>query len=326
MNEDYVGIFKGTVSVDQNEGEYMPVRLTEKQFCRYKRIPRCVFPYASAGIKMEFVTDTEEISFSYLYTAAWTHFEGNIPTFDIYVNGVLKNILPIETDRKNQWINLSVKLCKENERNKITVYFPHNAAIKIKNISIGDFGTSDPKKRRLLVMGDSISQGLMGNTSSLTYAEIYARFFDMEILNQSVGGDCFDEEAIDENINYEPTDVIVALGTNDVAFYNDYDLIEVNAKKYLEKIHTLYNNCDVTVVTPPGQLSWDKTDKNRAEMLKRIREFISGECVKHGFYVLRGHELLPENQRFYIDDTHPNDLGFSQYAVNLIKAKLSRLT
>ena len=59
------GLFKGIVSVREENGFIMPLRLTEKQLERYKGIPRCCYPYATAGIKLDFITDADEIGFIY---------------------------------------------------------------------------------------------------------------------------------------------------------------------------------------------------------------------------------------------------------------------
>lgn len=318
----YKEIFKGAVSVHEKDGVYTPLRLTDKQLERYKGIPRCVFPRASAGIKMEFITNAEKISFSYIYNEIWTFYDGNIPTIDIYVNGQLSEIINIDMNGRGRKIGVECLIGKEKDKNTVTVYFPHNAAVSVCDIEIGNFSPVPERKRKLLVFGDSISQGLMGNTSSLSYVEVYARFFDMEVLNQSVGGDCYDAAAIDAGLTYKPTDVIVALGTNDAAFYNDYDLISDNMEQYLPKIQELYGNCDVTVITPPVQLVWREKDKERDELLKRIAVKAEELCKKCGFECISGAELLPQHQRFYTDDTHPNDLGFLSYAVNLIGRKL----
>ena len=322
MIETYTDIFKGVVSVAEENGVYTPFRLTQKQLERYKGLPKCPFSNACAGIKMEFITDAHEISFGYTYRSIWTHFEGNTPTFDFYVNGVFADAIKIEMDKLGEKLYMSFKFEKELAENKITVYLPHNAAVSIFDLSIGNYTLPAEKKRKLLVLGDSISQGLMGDTSSVSYTENYARFFDMEILNLSVGGDCYDETAIDEELPYKPTDIIIALGTNDVAMICDYELIVANMKKYMNKISSLYPDCDITVITPPAQLTWEETDIEKHKMIEDFRGAIRLESEKYGFLCLDAKKLLPAAQRFYTDDAHPNDSGFSQYALNLIKAKL----
>ena len=39
----------------------------------------------------------------------------------------------------------------------------------------------------------------------------------------------------------------------------------------------------------------------------------------YGFDIVDGYKIIPANCDFYADDLHPNDLGFSTYAQNLIK-------
>lgn len=322
MGNSFKNIFKGVVTVDENEGVYTPYRLTNAQLERYKHKPRCPFSKACAGIKMEFITAQREISFSYLCRSVWTHFEGNVPTFDFYVNDIFYRTVEIEKDRLNERFFVKISIDGGKDENKITIYFPHNAAVSVSDIDIGVYKCTADKERKLLVYGDSISQGLMGNTSSMSYTENYARFFDMNILNLSVGGDVFDEEAIDEKLNYAPTDVIVALGINDAEMITDFELIGKSIKKYLAKIKRLYSLCNVMVITPTVQLSWREKGCEKHKILEEIRSLLRSESKKYGFLCVEGEKLLPAEKRFYIDDTHPNDLGFSQYALNLIKEQL----
>lgn len=321
MSADILKIFKGAVRVDKNGGVYTPYRLTNAQLERYAKKPLCPFSKASAGIKMEFITDRDEISFGYLYKCVWTHFDGNVPTFDIYADGVLQKIANIEMNKPNERLYIKTRLCGGGEK-CVTVYFPHNAFVSVFDIDIGNFKCVPERKRRLLVYGDSVSQGLMGNTSSISYVENYARFFDMDVLNLSVGGEVFDEEAIDENLCYLPTDVIVALGINDAAMIADFDVIGENIKKYLAKINRIYKKCFVTVIAPTVQLTWLCEDKAEHKILDSIRNLLFAQCEKYGFFFADGRKLLPADRRFYTDDTHPNDSGFSQYALNLIKEQI----
>ena len=66
-----------------------------------------------------------------------------------------------------------------------------------------------------------------------------------------------------------------------------------------------------------------KTTVPNIGTLPRVRERIRQEAEKYpGFTVLEGLELMPHLPEYFADTPalHPNDLGFSQFAMNLYRA------
>lgn len=310
-------VFKGVVQVREENGMYTPLRLTDRQLARYREIPRCCYPYATAGIKLEFVTDAPVISFGYQYGATWTFWEDAIPQFDVYENDLLTDIFPFELESAAP-VQMVRYTRRERAPSKITVYFPHNAELRVCTLSLGNCTPTPAKDRRLLVLGDSISQGLMGNSASLCYTALVERFFDFELLNQSVGGDCFDADALDPALPFQPTDVLVALGTNDVFFLKDLPVIRQNIAAYFVRVRELYGAARVRFVTPPFLTDAEEIPNEFGMVLEVSRE-IERKCREYGWQCVDGMKLVPHHPRFFSDHAHPNDLGFAQYALHLIR-------
>ncbi|MHB1152390.1 MAG: SGNH/GDSL hydrolase family protein [Eubacteriales bacterium] len=309
---DFCDIFKGTVQVRCENGIYTPLRFTDKQFARYKDIPRCCYPYASSGVKMEFITDEPCIKFTYNFGAVWL-FNGQ-PTFDIYENDGLNQIVYGITDSSPHEITYNRLHVGSS---KITIYLPVDAETYISGIKIGNYMITEPRAKKLLLLGDSISQGLMVRYSSLCYAALIERYYHFDMLNQGVGGDIYDATALDETLPFNPDYVIIALGTNDVYFIDDYDVIQTNINDYYEKINKLYGTKKVIVITPPYQVGIEN-NPHTYELLKKITDKIILQASVYHFDVVCGFDLVPHDPAFFTDPAHPNDLGFSQYAFNLI--------
>lgn len=309
---DFSDIFKGTVQVRYENGVYTPLRFTDKQLTRYKDIPRCCYPYASSGIKMEFITDAPCIQFTYTFGAVWL-FNGQ-PTFDIYENGILNQIVYGITDSSPHEITYNRRSA---ESSTITIYLPVDAETQLSDIGIGNYTLTEPKAKKLLLLGDSISQGLMVRYSSLCYAALIERYCHFDMLNQSVGGDIYDVTALDEALPFDPDVVIIALGTNDVYFVDDYDVIQTNIDAYYEKINKIYGNKKVIVITPPYQTGIEN-NIHTYDLLKKVTDKIIRQASVYHFDVVCGFDLVPHDPAFFTDPAHPNDLGFSQYAFNLI--------
>lgn len=315
-------LFFGIEFLKVSDGYIYPYRLTESQLKRYKKMPKCPFPRTCAGIKAAFSTDAEKISFEYIRSKFWVYYEGNVPKFEIWVDGSFFGEFEIDISEDTSKGEVVFLVGKPNVSKNIEIYFPHNAEIGVKNLKFGNFVPLARREKRLLVMGDSISQGLMGNTSSFCYTEQLANFFDMEILNKSVGGDCFDYTAIERG-SFEPTHVLTALGTNDVAFAEsaeDFARIDLNIRKYLEKALEVYKGAEFALVTAPYHLSWCVGDDFRRGLLMNVREAAERHARELGIFVIDGFSMVPHTKKFYADDAHPNDAGFERYAFNIIKA------
>ena len=311
-------LFRGVVGVRHEDGFFLPLRFTEKQYLRYLDIPRCPYPYATAGVELDFYTDADSISFRYSTKEIWNWWEKGDPSFDLYENGEFAAFYPISSEGGT----VTYRCRSAAAKKRITVYFPGNAAVAVAPISIGTAVPTPERKRKFLILGDSISQGLMGNSASFSYTQQVKRFFDADMLNASVGGDCFDVTALDPDNGFIPTDVIVALGTNDTFFLKDHAIIVPNMKAYLELVKTLYADAEITVISPPWLTDGETTSKEQYQSILRFSEEIYEKATSLGFRYVDGGAMVPHDARFFSDTAHPNDLGFSQYALHLIKRLL----
>lgn len=311
---DYTNIFHGAVNIKRDGDSYFPLRYTDAQLARYKAIPRCCYPYASSNVTMKFTTDAPEISFVCDFGQVW-RFNGE-PTVDIYENGVLRRIISAQAGASV--INARYERMYER-RSELCVYLPFDAETRIEGIEIGDYSPVSEKPKKLLIFGDSIAQGLMVRCSSLGWASIIERFYGVELLNQSVGGDTFDYTAPDPALAFKPDAIIVALGTNDAVFYTDGGEITANIEAYFNRLAEIYPNTPVTLITPPYQLCLEERT-SVFELVKLITRELYRQGEARGMKVVNGFELVAHDPLFFTDQAHPNDLGASQYAINLINS------
>ena len=83
-------LISGAIEFEETDLGLVPRRFTAEQINIYKNYDlRLLRAYTSAGIKMDFITDAESVSFSYI---AYVEFSAQLYKmyyFDIYVNGVL---------------------------------------------------------------------------------------------------------------------------------------------------------------------------------------------------------------------------------------------
>lgn len=316
---DIKSIFKGCVDIVTDENGFMtPERFTKKQLAHYKKLNNEMYARAPAGTIAEFFTSADEISFSYTVHKALTPFSDLLtPTFDVYEDDVLVESLPLPNRESDEVLKAKHK-CEQSGTKKITVVFPCNAVISVGNFDIGDFEPTENRPRRFLILGDSISQGLLQNTATNNYPFMLRRFFDADILNQSVGGDTMKTNVPDAT-GFAPTDIIIALGTNDMAFTCDIDETKKDIEKYYDLVQELYPDARKIVVSPPW-LADSKTNNGRFQLLLKICEAEEAAAQRRNWLYVDGQKNVPHTRHYFSDEVHPNDLGFAHYSLNLISA------
>lgn len=127
-----------------------------------------------------------------------------------------------------------------------------------------------------------------------------------DYMNLSVGGEIYRAAALDEDVHFSPTHIIVALGTND--FYSNItpNMIKFNASSYLQEIKVIYPNIPVTVIAPFGNIPGEYYDaiKEAADPL--------------GYDTIDGTTLISKNASSWNkDQVHPSSAGFNEITASL---------
>ena len=317
MADQYSQLFHGCIDVEKRDAGYLAKRFTPKQFERYTKMPWCIYPYCTAGVFMEFVTDAEEISFDYFFSVLF--FPQII--FDIFENGVYMSFVREPDCSLSGHVTYKKKTAGLV---KFRIYLPYNGETHISNIQFGDFKpTVDERRNKLLVYGDSISQGLMGTHPYMSYVPLLSDTIDADYLNLSVGGDLFDYTMIDTELPFRPTAIIVALGANDLPFVGDYQKIKVNIERYFAVLKEAYPNIPINVISPIWQTDIERfeteEERDKYKLFMQIYDKVVEESDKAGCNTIRGLELMPHVPEYFTDHAHPNDIGFLQYALNLMR-------
>jgi hypothetical protein len=299
-------VWKGCRWIEYNGEELTPLRFFPERLRAYSACD--VKPYARCpvGVRLDFTTCRPEISFHFRRVKQFL----GAAAFDIYENMRMRETVVIAQDEGDVRYRRN-----EQEASRITVYFPSNAELWLSRLNLGEaIPVKEEKEPLMLVLGDSISQGLFAMHPSLSWVPIVARQKGWRVLNLSVGGDRFDADWLDAGV-CEPQWIVVALGTNDFSFEQDDVLIDKMMKAYFCKLEEIYPGVPVWVITPPWVSGLSEKDKKRYEGL---RQRIELEARSRGCSVIDGYTLIPPLADFFTDEAHPNDLGFSQYAINFL--------
>ena len=316
-------LLKGAVSV-QNEDEWLCLyRFTEKQSNYYfEKTPDTLYlkTRTSAGVKLDFVTDADKISFDFRVrtTCGRTFY-----SFDLYVDGVFCDELYVMNLISKSSGTVSFSLPEGAHR--ITIYFPNLMRTDVKNVILDgeSFAEPVPSKMKILCLGDSITQGYDAYHSSLSYVNRISEALDAEILNQALGAEVFDEKILDEELPFDPDLITIAYGTNDWAVLESKEQFLTGAENFFKKIKNIYPDKKIVYISPIWRGDYQRPFGTQDTAVGGFEESVKALQMlakENGLFVVDGIPLTPHHSDFFADQfLHPNDLGFGFYAENLLR-------
>ncbi len=264
----------------------------------------------TGGVRLEFKTDSENISFDYI--ASCSHERAN--TVDLYVDNVLTCVYKIEENLKG-----SVHFTLPRGEKTVTIYLPGESIFKIKNFEIdGNYKTVKDKRPKLLVIGDSITQGAGPEIASLSYINILNREYKYSILDQGIGGYRYEAKDLMLIDEFKPDKIMVALGTN----YYDVGIKESHGYDYEQAVIDFYKRLNELYPDTPKlvfTILYRTRDLDEAR-LEWCRNVIKRESLKYqGTIVIDGARLMPNDPVSLSDGIHPSTYGSIMLSKNLIK-------
>ena len=249
----------------------------------------------TTGVRLDFETDSKFFAFGIK--------KGN--RFEYLIDGVYQGTLAsprIELDAP----------CR------ITLVFPSHDIGIIDNVELSDGASVTRHKfdRKILFIGDSITQGWNAGIDTLSYAYRTSFALNAESIIQGVGGAYYHASTFADS-GFDPEAVIVAYGTNDVHHFKTKEDMTEQLRLYLGKVKETYKKSKIYAISP----IWVSggSEEMRMGNLWECYELIADEIEKCGIKHIPGLELVPHDTKFFADALHPNADGFGEYAENLVK-------
>lgn len=233
---------------------------------------------------------------------------------DVWVNDTLVHHAGADHFDANTVDTLHLNL--DGKENRIRAYLPTLVAATVHSVSLSDGAAIRPHcpRRRILMHGDSITQGFNAKYPSSCYANALGRYYDAEIVNQGIAGACFFADVVEQvgdNFDF----ITVAYGTNDWRKKEGTD-IEPDTDAFMQRLKAAYPNTPVFVILPLWRT--DFLSPYRAGDFRQCRALIGRLAKKQGFHVLDDFDMVPHDKRFFHDERlHPNEYGFYLYARRL---------
>ncbi len=322
----------GAVRVYEMNGEVCLYRLTTAQQEVYRdengynaRV------FSSAGMRLDFLTDSENffLKVNTLKSASRSFF-----SYDVFVNGEYWDSLdnfsgkpmpqnyteyefPLGEYSKNFSLGKDIK--------QVTVYMPWSVATRIREIEIDDncFIKGLKCEKKMLVFGDSISQGYDALRSYNRYAGRIAQSLGAQEFNKAIGGDIFNPKLAQNKDSFEPDYISVAYGTNDWSLCTKEEFT-ANAFAFFAELRKNYPKAKIFAITPIWRADWTELRPlgNFFELSGEIKKATEGLDIE----VIDGFSLIPADTSLFSDGyLHPNDKGFDLYFNSLYGEIMKKL-
>ena len=310
-NEELKKYICGAVHFDEKDG-LIPYRFTKEKMASADDPARKIRHSTGTGIKIEFYSDTEELSFNY---TAFIEFVSGIYKqyfFDIYADGNLvlhQGEKEVSEDRSG---TINVKFKQGNK--KITIYLPGSCAVNITDFSISKNATISPVSydSKTIFFGDSITHAAYVDFPSLTYANRVSRKMNYYTVNQAIGGDVFSKYHLDHLPKMDFDTVFVAYGTNDWRWANDSSPERIET--FFSILNDLYADASKYVILPIWRADLNENTEFTYSF-EDIRKMVKDTASKYKMNVLDVFDLIPHDPKLYYDEyLHPNEMGFLYYA------------
>lgn len=334
LNFDQIcSICLGTVRAKETEDGVRLYRFTEEQEEIYKQTNISFYnkSLATAGMKLYFETDSRSLFLKVNVTPGATR---NYFCFDIMADGKPVGYLDNYSDMTlpRDYTKIQYSLGEFSKRfelgegtKKLCIYLPWSVAVEIRELSLDENAFFKPIKpaKKLLLFGDSITQGYDALHPSKRYAARLAEVFDAEEINKGIGGERFFPALAENRDDFEPDYISVAYGTNDWNRSKEEDF-KNRCQAFFAALSKNYPKAQIFTITPIWRKDYaeprDFGDFGRvAEDIENIvSNFKNIKCI-HGF------EFVPQDENYFGDlRLHPNDTGFDHYFQNLYEQMTRR--
>ncbi len=316
----------GADRVELIDGYFRFFRFTKEQELAYykRKLDAYKKTSAAAGIKLVFKTDSKRLALG--------GFVDNYSTrkyyaIDVFANGQLigsannfegKNIPDDYAEMKLAGGELYGSFELGDGEKTLTVYMPWGNRFFLSYVELDDGAELLPVRpnKRMLVFGDSITQGYDCMHPSAHHIVRLGEALSAEVKNKAIGGELFWPELVTAGENGEFDYIAVAYGTNDWSHGNREELLR-NCEGFYRALSQKYPAARIFAIGPiwRGDHTAYKPYGAFSQLIEDIQNCVIG---LPNVTFINGYDFVPHDPAYFADlRLHPNDSGFSHYFENL---------
>ena len=302
---------RGAVFFREKGGLLYFERFSEEQKAYYESVCERFFvrTRATTSVILDFVTDADSMTLAY-EMGRLNMVVCDFMFFDVWEDGIMTSHLgAYSRERLAEALNIPLRPGKK----RVRIFFPNAFDMSIRELTLNGATLFSPSERgrRVLIHGDSITQGYDAHYPSLAFANTLIRDLDLDAINQAVGGEIFRPGMIGTKALLDADAVLVAYGTND--WYGGIE--EERVREFFKRLRALYPEAPIFYISPIWLAEWDK--KYLGVSFSEATALLKSIAKSEGAIVIDGDEIMPKVAEMYTDGEHPSDLGFQMYAKSL---------
>ena len=312
-------IAHGVARVEEVDGKIELHRFTKEQQELYRQVSPddyYVKSFSTSGISLEFDTDSEYLGLSVSVSKGSSRY---FFTHSIFADGERIGELSGKMENEATSVPFEKEFQLQPGMKRVRIAFPWSVDSKIMALELDENAKVIPvvKDCKMLMFGDSITQGYDAMKPENAYAVQIATRLNAEAINKGIGGERFRPALTLLKDNIEPDLITVAYGTNDWA-HSTKEEFELACKEFYTNLRHSYPNVKIHAMAPIWRSSLH--DKKPIGLpLSYIAEYVR-EVAKEvpDMTVIDCFDFIPhELENFQTDGLHPIDAGFEHYAKNL---------
>lgn len=317
---------KGTARISEGKDGFAFYRFNEEQEEYYRGNVHYVKTFFTAGVRLEFRTNSRSLALSVNAEEAATR---KFFAFDIFTDGrkigALTNIpeggitfkekVLMPTDPQLPLGEFSESFDIGEGEKTVCIYFPWSVKVTVHSVEIDDGASFEEvkKERQMLIFGDSITHGYDALYPSNAYSALLTDALCADARNKAIGGEIFCPDLAECSEDFEPDIITVAYGSNDWNSFERADF-EDRCDRFFAALSKNYPGAKIFAITPIWRR--DGGAEKPCGSLDSVREFIAGMSKKYPNVIpINGEALVPKDPKYFSDfRLHPNDEGFAFYA------------
>lgn len=310
----------GVAQVQEADGKICLLRFTPEQTRLIRQRSENFYQktFETASVSLEFETDSSTLRLSVEVKRGMSR---NFFAHSIYVDDArIGELAGVFQDGEEKRTCCATFFFAPGTK-RVRILFPWSSASRIIRLSLDDGAQVCPleRKKRILMFGDSITQGYDASVPERSYASRLARWLDVEAINKAIGGETFFPELAASADDLSPERIFVAYGTNDWS-KSQKETFEGNSRAFLENLRRAYPDVEIVVLAPVwrADLHLQKPMGDISNVAKHYRK-LAAEL--ENITVIDCFDFIPHDRSFYRDGyLHPNDSGFDYYIRGLTNA------
>lgn len=321
-------ITSGAVEIEETKNGVEFFRFNKEQTEFYKEHDERLYPktFANAGVKLCFDTDGTALNIGYSVTPASSR---RFYAIDLFVNGDYVGSADNFTDVNfpEDYVHFNFDLSDKEKtfvlgggKKRVELYFPWSMAVTLKSLSLKNatFVTGVKSDKKLLVFGDSITQGYDSFHPYNRYTCALSSALNMQEVNKAIGAECFVPELANLKENFTPDLMSVAYGTNDWS-KTEKEVFTERAYKFYENLRKNYKEVQILALCPIWRA--DSLLPKMGYAFTEVKKTIEKIAEKiDGITVIDCFDFVPQDKNLFSDKyLHPTDSGFKFYSDRLIK-------